>query len=84
MADLDQILEQMIDDIWYLYDVDKDGFLDRDETRKFACEVIGSKHRTYTKEEFEFIFNEFDTDRSGTLQKSEMCAFIKRATGLDY
>ena len=40
MADLRMILEQMIDDIWDIYDDDGNGYLDKEETKTFVKDIF--------------------------------------------
>ena len=82
MADLDKLINRFIDDIWSRYDADNSGALNKEETKMFACKILGKDDATYSDEEFDIVFKEFDDDDSGTIEKSEMAAFVKKVTGL--
>ena len=40
MADLEQILQALVDDIFRIYDVDQSGTLDKAETRSFVSQIM--------------------------------------------
>ena len=41
MTDLDEILQQCVQDIWYKFDRDNNGVLDKKETRNFVNLILG-------------------------------------------
>lgn len=75
----------MIDEVWAKYDVDKNGFLDKIETKKFVLDTLGKfEARTqFSDEMFEEVFKMFDKNNSGTVEKAEMATFIKQLAGID-
>ena len=48
----------------------------------FTCKILGKDDATYSDEEFDICFKEFDDDGSGTIEKCEMVMFAKKVTGL--
>ena len=87
MADVDQVIESCVNDIWAEYDVDNSGALDKNECKVFVLTTIqefsGSEATDdYTLENFEETFKEFDIDGNGTIEKGEMVKFIRRVAGL--
>ena len=74
----------LIDNIWHKYDDDKNGALDREETRKFLQETFGNLGQAEQLGElgdedyFDSIFAALDADGSGTVDKAEMAEFVKR------
>ena len=56
--------------------------LDRAETKDFIDKII--KHmaperaRNYHPEEFDQLFDKYDEDKNGFIEKSEMAVFIKQ------
>ena len=86
MANLDEVINNCVDDIWAQYDVDNSGFLDKEETRQFVRNTIKEMGEAgeseFSNEDFEQCFKEFDDDGSGTIEKDEMAKFIKKVAGL--
>ena len=78
----EKALNDVIDQIWDTYDVDKSGALDRDECEKFVIDTLGNlgcgsredNHQMFLRE----IFPIFDRDNSGFVEKSEMVVFIRQ------
>ena len=70
-----------IDDVWEKFDADQNGFLDKDEAKKFLDEISKiideERGKYYNKDNFETLFEEYDEDNNGYLSKSEMAQFIK-------
>ena len=63
-----------LEDVFKTYDRDCSHFLDRKETRKFIKDMlleIGLEE-SIDDEEFEEIYNKFDLNHDGVLQKSEL------------
>jgi Ca2+-binding EF-hand superfamily protein len=77
----------VIESIWDKYDVDGSGDLDREETRAFVLNMgnlVGSEGMgEISDEDFNDVFNMFDADKSGTVEKDEMVDFIKHFLGGD-
>ena len=78
----EQAIAEVVESIWEIYDVDKSGDLDKEETRKFCNDTMGEKDESgntkgISDEDFDEIFEKFDEDGSGTVDKDEMVAFIK-------
>ena len=84
-SDIDMIIAQCVDEIWDIFDDDKSGFLDRDETKRFVeCtmkDMNDDENFELADEDFEHTFNYFDTDQNGTIERSEMIKFIKKVSG---
>ena len=79
----DEAIKEVIDQIWYTYDIDKSGELDKEETKKFVqdtLENLGSGDE-FSHEAFDEVFATFDEDDSGTVEKLEMVTFIKQLLG---
>jgi Ca2+-binding EF-hand superfamily protein len=80
MSGNDQAIFNKIDEIWIKYDTDKNGVLDREETRTFVrenFEALGTDRSLLEEDKFNAVFNNFDKDGSGGIDKSEMYKFIK-------
>ena len=87
MANVDQVIQRCVDDIWDEYDKDKNNTLDKEECRNFVINTI--KEFTgqecmddYPMDTFDESFVLFDVDNSGTIDKSEMVRFIRKVAGL--
>jgi Ca2+-binding EF-hand superfamily protein len=85
MEAAEQEINDMIDEVWAKYDVDKNGYLDKIETKKFVLDTLGKfEARTqFSDEMFEEVFKMFDKNNSGTVEKAEMATFIKQLAGID-
>lgn len=72
----------MIERIWDKYDADKNGELDREETGAFVRDLLGDCSKMgdeWGDEDFEeSVFAALDKDRSGTVDKPDLIAFMKR------
>ena len=87
MVDVNEVIQKCVDDIWDEYDVDKNESLDRQECRRFILttlrELTGQDmEETFNDDDFNFTFDLFDEDQSGTIEKREMVRFIKKVAGL--
>ena len=64
----------VIDQIWEIYDTDKNGVLDKEESKKFVQDYLGNvgSGDEFSEEAFNEVFVSFDKDKSGTIEKNEM------------
>ena len=83
MTPEEQAIQGVVDQIWNTYDVDKNGYLDKEETKKFVQETLGylGSGEKFYQEAFDEVFAEFDKDKSGTVEKSEMLDFYRQLYG---
>ena len=58
--------------------------MDKLQAKTFVFKLIGQSSENFTDEDFEVVFQEFDADGSGKIDKNEMACFIKKVTGLQY
>ena len=63
---------KLINQIWAKYDTDHSGELDYKQTKKYVKDTIGG----IPDEIFSNVFDLFDKDNSGTIDKHEMVNFI--------
>ena len=86
MANIDQVIQGCIDDIWHEYDQDGSGTLEKEECKAFVLNTIqeftGQSVENLSLEEFDKTFAEFDHDENGKIDKHEMLHFIRRVAGL--
>lgn len=71
---MDPVLLQYVDEIWNLYDSNRDGFLCIDELSSFFNDFfvrIGDG-RTYSQEEILVIFKQADSNKDGRIDKQEL------------
>lgn len=70
-----------IDDMWEEFDVNQNGFLERNEAKNFIDKlskfISNDRAKFYDKHKFDQLFDEFDADRNGLLSKGEFAQFIK-------
>lgn len=86
----DKIINDVIDEIWKVYNDDDNEFLDRSEMEKFIyITLIESGIRQYDRiedlrndENFIRCYNLFDKDNDGTISKDELGSFIREVSGL--
>lgn len=84
MADIDNVIRKCVDDIWNDYCKNKSNSLTREETKNFVKSTLVDMGDDlgFSEEDFEACFEEFDLDKSGTIEKEEMVMFIKKMAGL--
>ena len=80
---LNDVINKCVNDIWAEYDKDGNGYLDKDETKKFVQDTLGNlgSGDEFSQEAFDEVFSTFDKDNSGTIEKAEMVVFIKQLLG---
>ena len=82
-ADYEDALMETVNNIWEKWDKNANGNLDKAEMRQFVETTLlesgqdGIAERL-SDDEFNAIFNEFDIDGSGTIEKDEMAILVKR------
>ena len=81
MANVNDVIEKCVDDIWGEYDVDNSGALDKCECKSFVLTTIKEfnplfNDEAFSDDDFETTFRTFDADGNGTISKSEMVNFI--------
>jgi Ca2+-binding EF-hand superfamily protein len=64
------------------YDVKKSTLVKK-ETKKFVQDTLGNLGfgDKFSENDFDKVFSTFDKDGSGTVEKSEMVAFVKQLLG---
>lgn len=76
-------MENVINEIWDIYDEDNNQYLDKEETRKFVQDILRNlgSGDDFSQDAFDEIFEKFDEDKSGTIEKDEMKGFINKLIG---
>jgi Ca2+-binding EF-hand superfamily protein len=72
-----------VDELWKLFDADKNNFLDESEAYEFVkelskCIFDAERGANLTVPVFRNTFEEFDEDKNGYLTKAEMAVLIKK------
>ena len=84
MTDLDCIIGQCVEDLWGKFDKDNSGELDYIETKQLVIFILGGSAQTFSDNELQMIFKEFDTNGDQHISRSEMLHFLKKILNLDY
>lgn len=74
-----EAFEKVIENIWDQYDLDKNGYLDYDETLNFTKDFmaqLGEGNKGISVKNFDKIFKLIDKDGSGQIDKEEMVLFV--------
>ena len=79
----EQAIQNVIDQIWATYDVDKSGALDKVEIKYFIKDTLSHLGRgdEFSQDAIDEVFETFDKDNSGTVEKEEMVPYIKQLLG---
>jgi Ca2+-binding EF-hand superfamily protein len=76
--EIDRALEDCLEDIWDNYDEDGNGVLEYKEAKKFIKDVLReSGMGKVSSKDIKKAFNDFDADKSGTMDKAEMKEFLR-------
>jgi Ca2+-binding EF-hand superfamily protein len=74
--------EIKIDLIWEKRDLDRNGYMDREECRPLLNEIVKiiepDRQNNYKPEDYNRIFDEFDEDGNGFMEKAEMSVLIRK------
>ena len=72
---------EIVDSIWYDFDTDRNNYLDKKECRRFV-EYMNQQSgiENMQTQDFEILFQLFDIDQSGTVEKEEMFIFMMYLT----
>lgn len=70
---------KQVDLIWFDYDRDRSGALDKEEARDFIRDLLEKIDQIdlYDETKFDEIFDKFDEDNSESVERSEMIQLIK-------
>ena len=75
----EDIVAEQIARAWYKYDLDRNGYLDMNETFNFLKNFLaqqGQNAPTFTQ--FSRFFDEFDINQDGYISKNEMAVFFRK------
>jgi len=80
--ELNRLYTDAVDKVWFTFDSDNSGQLDKNETRTFLKVVLGNcpPPNNYDDTRFDETFLEMDANGNGMIEKDEMVAFIKKLT----
>jgi Ca2+-binding EF-hand superfamily protein len=71
-------IDRKLDDIYRRYDINGDGSLNRDETRKFLNDVLKNSNQTVSDSELDNFIQQADNNRDGKIQKQEIFDLYKK------
>lgn len=78
--DIGKIVQQ----VWFQYDVDRSGYLDKRETLRFLNDILAQQGRQQaTLSMFNRFYAEFDLNGDGRISKTEMARFLRKFMGLE-
>ena len=78
------MMAKCVEQLWAQYDTDGNGYLDREETKRFVKDSMtemGANTSEFTDAHFEETFREFDVDNTGTVTKANMVTYMKKLIG---
>merc|ERR1739844_840068 len=83
-SEIGNVIGKCVDEIWSKYDDDNNGYLDKQETKRFVQDTLAdmADGAGFNDDDFDQCFREFDKDGSGTIERGEMVQFIKQVAGL--
>ena len=72
-----------LDDLWAKSDKDGNGYLEKQEAQDFLEQIqtnliLPDRSTNFKKSNFSELFNNFDEDKNGHLDKGEMATLIKK------
>lgn len=77
LKEQDEIIET-VNNIWYKYDIDRNGTLDKRETFRFINDFLGTRGSPpATLSQFNRFFEETDINGDNSISKNEMAKFVK-------
>lgn len=72
-------MEKAIDESWDAYDLNKDGFLEKNEANNFYTSfVLGDKRFKKVALPFEEWFEQMDNDKDDRVSKKEVAMFLEK------
>ena len=71
-------IDRKLDDIYRRYDINGDGSLNREETRKFLNDVLRNSNQSVSESELNNFIEQADSNRDGKIQKNEIFELYKR------
>ena len=73
----EDLVADNINKIWFQYDTDRSGYLNRMETLRFLNDYLGSKNQPpATMASFNRFFNQIDINGDDVISRPEMAAFV--------
>ena len=83
MADIEDIIQRVIDDSWLKYDMRHKGFLNKHEAKQLLESSFGLLHDKLSQSfDLENVFAGFDKNEDGTISKDEMAELIMKVAGI--
>ena len=74
----EDVVVEIVNNIWYKYDTDRSGALNRRETLRFVDDFLSQRGQPpATRQQFTNFFDKFDVNGDGKLSKREMANFVR-------
>jgi len=75
----DEAVKNMLDDIWETYDLEKNGSLNKEETKKLCQDTFGvtESGEEITDELFDEMFLSIDKNKNGKVEREELFTYMK-------
>ena len=67
MENFEEIIKSLIEDIYLTYDVNRDGFLQKDECQQFMKATVASMGNQFDQKNFEKMFKKYDVNGDGKI-----------------
>ena len=87
MDETEKLVTQFMNSMWDTYDVNKSGFLEKDQAQVFLKDIFQEctgdiDGIEITDEDLDMLFEDIDLDSSGKISKDEFRKLIRDSTGL--
>ncbi|CAK4648966.1 hypothetical protein LEN26_021184 [Aphanomyces euteiches] len=85
MSEVERAIDACIDEIWESFDQDKNGYLDRAETKKFIDAMLAKMEADgvdVDAADFDECFDAYDKNHDDKLSRDEMRVFVEQLMGV--
>lgn len=70
-------LDELIDEVWKVYDTDGNGYLDKKESKLLFTDIYAAQGQKLDPKELNHIMQLIDANEDGKMDKSELKKILK-------